>query len=91
MWIDRDPHLSACTIVHQHHNLASFAEDSYENHFGLCGQVVDLSLDLNWMAGYRIINDSVEVEVQGNRDWKMNDISAVLESIHVERVGFEVP
>lgn len=84
-------------------NLASFVEASYKNmtyshitrnqriidgHFGFLVTCVDLSEHLNWIAGYWIVNDGTEVEVQGNRDWKMDDVSAILESIHIKRVGF---
>jgi hypothetical protein len=84
-------------------NLASFDEASYkkmtysritrnqrtiDGHLGFVVTGVDLSGHLNWIAGYWIVNGSTEVEVQGNRDWKMKDVSAMLESIHIKRVGF---
>jgi hypothetical protein len=84
-------------------NLASFVESSYKNmtyshitrtqrtidgHLGFVVTGVDLSGHLDWIAGYWIVNGSTEVEVQGNHDWKMNDVSAILESIHIKRAGF---
>jgi hypothetical protein len=84
-------------------DLASFIENSYKNmtysqitknqrtiddHLGFVVTGVDLSGSLNWKANYWIINGSTEVEVQGNRDWKMEDVTAMLESIHIRRIGF---
>ena len=44
--------------------------------------------DLHWAAGYWITNASTLIEMQGNQNWEMKDVRAMLDSIHVERVGF---
>ena len=84
-------------------DLASLIEASYRNmtysqitrnqrtidgHLGFVVTGFDLSGNLNWKADYWIVNSSTEVEVQGYHDWKMEDVAAMLESIHIKRVGF---
>ena len=59
-----------------------------DGHLGFVVTGVDRSGCLNWKADCWIVNGSSEVEVQGNRDWKVEDVTAMLESIHIKRVGF---
>jgi hypothetical protein len=33
-------------------------------------------------------NTSTLIEMQGNQNWEMKDVRAMLDSVHVERVGF---
>jgi hypothetical protein len=83
--------------------LASFIEASYRNmtysqitrtsrtidgHLGFVVTGVDISGNLSWKADYWIVNGSTEVEVEGHRYWRMEDVTATLGSIHVKRVGF---
>jgi len=84
-------------------DLASFVEASYRNmtysqitrtqrtidgHLGFVVTGIDLSGNLNWKVDYWMVDGGTEVEVQGNHDWEMEDVTAMLESIHIKRVGF---
>jgi hypothetical protein len=84
-------------------NLASFIESSFNNtshsritrtqraidgYPGFLVTGTNSSGNLNWIAEYWIIRGSTEVEIHGNLVWEMEDIIALLDSIHVERVGF---
>lgn len=84
-------------------NLASFIETSYRNmtynsinksvrmidgHQGFLVTGIDLSGALHWQAGYWIIDAGTIVELQGDRYWEKKDVTAMLGSIHIERVGF---
>lgn len=84
-------------------NLAAFIEASFNNtshnhvtrnqraidgHPGFFVTGTDSSGNLNWIAEYWIIRGGTEVEIHGNLIWEMKDIIALLDSIHVERMGF---
>jgi hypothetical protein len=43
---------------------------------------------LHWQAGYWIIDAGTIVELQGDRYWEKKDVTAMVGSIHIERVGF---
>ncbi len=60
-----------------------------DGHLGFVVTGVDRSGSLNWKADCWIVNGSSEVEVQGNRDWKIEDVTAMLESIHIKREDSE--
>jgi hypothetical protein len=84
-------------------NLVSFIVSSYENmtyasitqnnrmidgHQGFLVTSKDSFGNLHWAAGYWITNASTVIEMQGNQNWEMKDVRAMLDSVHVERVGF---
>lgn len=84
-------------------NLASFIETIYRNtaystinkskrmidgHQGFLVSGLDLLSALHWQAGYWIIDAGTIVELQGDRNWQKKDVTAMLDSIHIERVGF---
>lgn len=84
-------------------NLESFVEASYNNttysnitkirrtidgYPGFLVTGTDSTGHQNWIAEYWIIKGGTEIEIHGNLIWEMKDIIAMLDSIHVERVGF---
>lgn len=84
-------------------NLASFVEATYRNmtyshvtgsqrsidgRSGFIVEGIDSLGHLNWIAGYWMIDGGTEVEIQGSREWEMRDVESMLNSVHVERVGF---
>ncbi len=84
-------------------HLASFVESSYKNlsyqnlarnqrtidgRSGFLVTGTDSSGHLKWIVGYWIIDGSTEVEMQGNCSWEMKDVTAILDSVHIERTGF---
>ncbi len=84
-------------------NLGSFVEASFRNltyshitrnqrpidgRSGFLIEGIDSLGRLNWIAGYWLIDGGTEVEIQGSREWETRDVEAILDSMHVERVGF---